>query len=78
MKTIQARMKNPATMIPEAMQPLMAVVGAVRKSGVPQRTLDLVHLRASQINGRSVCVDMGSRELKKAGETEDLLCRCLA
>ncbi len=66
-------MKNPATLIPEAMQPLMAFIAAVRKSGVSQRTLDLVHLRASQINGCSVCVDMGSRELKKAGETDDRL-----
>ena len=66
-------MKNPAMLIPEAMQPLMAVVAAVRKSGVPQRTLDLVHLRASQINGCSFCVDMGSRELKKTGETDDRL-----
>ncbi len=73
MKTIQPRMKNPAMLIPEAMQPLMAVVAAVKKSGVPQRTLDLVHLRASQINGCSVCVDMGSRELKNAGETDDRL-----
>jgi AhpD family alkylhydroperoxidase len=66
-------MKNPAMLISEAMQPLMAFVAAVRKSGVPQRTLDLVHLRASQINGCSVCVDMGSRELKKAGETDNRL-----
>ena len=73
MKSIQARMKNPALLIPEAMQPLMAVVAAVRKSGVPERTLDLVHLRASQINGCSFCVDMGSRELKKTGETDDRL-----
>lgn len=73
MKSIQARMKNPAMLIPEAMQPLMAVVAAVRKSGVPQRALDLVHLRASQINGCSLCVAMGSRELKKAGETDDRL-----
>src|SRR5205809_7620315 len=73
MKTIQARMKNPAMLIPEAMQPLMSVVTAVRKSGVPRRTLDLVHLRASQINGCSLCVDMHSRALKKAGETDERL-----
>jgi AhpD family alkylhydroperoxidase len=66
-------MKNPAMLIPEAMQPFMGFVAAVRKSGVSQRTLDLVHLRASQINGCSFCVDMGSRELKKAGETNDRL-----
>jgi AhpD family alkylhydroperoxidase len=73
MKTIQPRMKNPAMLIPGAMQPLMAVVAVVRGSGVPQSTLDLVHLRASQINGCSFCVDMGCRELKKAGETDDRL-----
>jgi AhpD family alkylhydroperoxidase len=73
MKTIQARMKNPATLIPEAMQSLMGFVAAVRKSGASQRTLDLVHLRASQINGCSFCVDMGCRELKKAGEADDRL-----
>jgi alkylhydroperoxidase AhpD family core domain len=73
MKTIEPRMKNPAMLIPEAMQPFMAFVAAVRKSGVSQRALDLVHLRASQINGCSFCVDMGSRELKKVGETDDRL-----
>jgi AhpD family alkylhydroperoxidase len=45
----------------------------VKKSGVPSRTLDLVYLRASQINGCSVCVDMHSRDLKKAGETDERL-----
>ena len=73
MKTIQARMKNPAMLLPEAMQPLMTFIAAVRESGVSHRTLDLVHLRASQINGCSVCVDMSCRELKKTGETDDRL-----
>jgi AhpD family alkylhydroperoxidase len=40
---------------------------------VPSGTLDLVHLRASQINGCSVCVDMHSRDARKAGETEERL-----
>jgi hypothetical protein len=34
MKTIQPRMKNPAVLIPDGMQPFMAFVAAVRKSGV--------------------------------------------
>lgn len=34
-------------------------------------TRKLVHLRASQINGCSVCVDMHSRELKNAGQTDE-------
>ena len=45
---------------------------ASKQGGVPKKTLDLVHLRASQINGCSVCVDMGFR-FKKADETIERL-----
>jgi AhpD family alkylhydroperoxidase len=38
---------------------------------VPATTLYLIELRASQINGCSVCVDIHSRELKAAGETDE-------
>jgi AhpD family alkylhydroperoxidase len=44
---------------------------AAQRAGVPARTLDLVHLRASQINGCSVCVDMHSRDLKRTGEADE-------
>lgn len=70
---LKARMTNPAMLIPDVMQPIHALIGAVKKSGVPARTLELVHLRASQINGCGFCVDMGARELKKAGETDERL-----
>jgi AhpD family alkylhydroperoxidase len=70
-EALKARMSNPAMMIPEAMQALMALGASTRKSGVPITTLQLVELRASQINGCSVCVDMHSRDLKKAGETDE-------
>ncbi|WP_437581952.1 carboxymuconolactone decarboxylase family protein [Sorangium sp. So ce887] len=70
---MKARMTNPAMLIPDIMQPIYALIGAVKKSGVPARTLELVHLRASQINGCSPCVDMGARELRKAGETDERL-----
>jgi AhpD family alkylhydroperoxidase len=66
-------MKNPALVIPEAMQALLALGASLAKGGVPHRTLELIELRASQINGCSVCVDMHSRDLKKAGETDDRL-----
>src|SRR5215813_6127663 len=68
---MQARMKNPAMVIPEAMQALLALNAATEKGGVPPTTLGLVHLRVSQINGCSVCVDMGWRMLKKAGEKDE-------
>ncbi|MGH9402589.1 MAG: carboxymuconolactone decarboxylase family protein [Terriglobia bacterium] len=70
---MQARMKNPAMIVPDALQALLALAASTKKGGLPERTLDLVHLRASQINGCSVCVDMHSRDLKKAGETDDRL-----
>src|SRR5829696_6951195 len=70
---MQARMTNPAMLLPDAMKALMTLGASSVKAGVPARTLLLVHLRASQINGCSVCVDMHSRELKQAGETDERL-----
>jgi AhpD family alkylhydroperoxidase len=45
----------------------------VHAGGVDPATLELVHLRASQINGCSACVDSGARSARKAGETEERL-----
>ncbi|GGW98511.1 carboxymuconolactone decarboxylase family protein [Streptomyces noursei] len=70
---MEARMKNPAVVIPEAMQPLLDVVKATRTGGVAEETLELVHLRASQINGCSFCVDGGARSARKAGVGDDKL-----
>lgn len=70
---MQARMKNPVMIVPEALQALLALGAAVRKGGVPQRTLELVHLRASQINGCGLCVEMHANDAKKAGETDQRL-----
>jgi AhpD family alkylhydroperoxidase len=70
---MQARLKNPAMINPEAMQALYALSRSAEKRGVPERTLGLVHLRASQINGCSVCLDMHPRMMKKAGETDERL-----
>ena len=68
---MQARMTNPAMVIPDAMQALQALGASVAKGGVPPRTLELVHLRASQINGCSVCVDMHAKAARKQGESEE-------
>jgi len=68
---IQARMTNPAMVVPEALQALIALAKSARTSGVPSQTVYLVHRRASQINGCSFCVEMHSRELKEAGETDE-------
>ena len=56
---MQARMKQTAIIIPGAMDGLQSLAKAAEQSGVPKKkTPDLVHLRASQINGCSVCLDM--------------------
>ena len=70
---MQARMSNPAMVVPGAMQALVALGTSTNQGGVPPRTTDLVHLRASQINGCSACVDLGSRGAKKAGESDERL-----
>ena len=70
---MQARMTNPATILPDATKGIQALLKATRKGGVPSATLELVHLRASQINGCSFCVDSGARSAKKAGETDERL-----
>jgi AhpD family alkylhydroperoxidase len=70
---MQARMKNSAMILPDAMPAIQALTAATQQGGVPATTLGLVHLRASQINGCSVCVDSGSRHAKKAGETDERL-----
>ena len=70
---MQARMQNPALVVPNAMNALQALGTATHKGGLPARTLELVNLRASQINGCSTCVDGHARIAKKAGETDERL-----
>ena len=68
-----ARMKNPAMLLPEAAAAVQDLYKAIGKGGVPKSTLDLIHLRASQINGCSACVNSGTRNARKAGETDERL-----
>jgi AhpD family alkylhydroperoxidase len=70
---MQARISNPAVLVPDAMQALQAVANVTRNGGISTRTLELVNLRASQINGCGVCVDGHPRLAKKAGETDERL-----
>jgi len=74
---MQARMKNPA-MVLGAFEPVQALYQAAHTGGVDQATLELVHLRVSQINGCSACVDSGTRSARKAGETEERLATVVA
>lgn len=70
---MQARMTNPVFLVPEALKALNSLGTSISKGGVPTSTLELMRLRASQINGCSLCVEMHARELKKAGEKDDRL-----
>ena len=67
---MQSRMPNPVAILPDALKAMHAL-GAAADAGVPAKTRELIHLRASQINGCGVCVDMHARALKKAGESDD-------
>jgi len=65
-----ARMNNPAFAVAGAMDALGAVAKTISRARVPI-SQELVHLRASQINGCSVCVDMHAKAARKAGESEE-------
>jgi AhpD family alkylhydroperoxidase len=67
---MHARIDNPALSIPGALQAFQGLGEAVKQADVPETTFDLVELRASQINGCSICVDWHSRALEQAGEPD--------
>jgi AhpD family alkylhydroperoxidase len=68
---MQARMTQPVIVLPDAMKALLALSKAAQSGTVPAATHTLIHLRVSQVNGCSVCVDMHARELKDAGENDE-------
>jgi AhpD family alkylhydroperoxidase len=70
---MQARMPHPVRVVPDAMTALQALAKAVQDSGVPPKTLELINLRASQINGCGVCAVQHPRLARKLGETDERL-----
>jgi AhpD family alkylhydroperoxidase len=50
-----------------------SMIGTINATGVPETTLQLVHLRVSQINGCAFCVDSGTKSLRKGGEPDERL-----
>ncbi|MBW0272936.1 MULTISPECIES: carboxymuconolactone decarboxylase family protein [Nocardia] len=75
---MQSRMQNPAMVLTDAMGPIQQVLKAVQTGGVDGEILELVHLRVSQINGCSACVDGGTKTARKAGVSEDRLATVVA
>jgi AhpD family alkylhydroperoxidase len=66
---MEARMKNPVMVIPAALEAMRRLADAATDSAIPMTTHFIVWLRASQINGCSVCVDIHARELGHADES---------
>ena len=67
------RMSNPAALLDGASNAIFALMKAAGQTDLPHSTLELVHLRVSQINGCSACVDSGVKSAKRAGETDERL-----
>jgi AhpD family alkylhydroperoxidase len=66
-------MPHPIYVVPAALKALTAYSKAGEGLGVPAETLEMVNLRASQINGCSVCVQAHSANLKKEGMSDERL-----
>lgn len=68
-----ARIANPGRTLPGAGEAIGKLMGAIHSGGAPEETLNLTHLRASQINGCAFCINMGNTEARKNGETDQRL-----
>jgi len=70
---MQARMKNPVLVVPGVLEHLLGLGKTAAHSKIPETTLKLVDVRASQINACSLCLDMHNYELRKLGESDERL-----
>lgn len=69
---MEARL-DPRKVAPEAIEAMSKLHAHVAKCGLEHGLLELVKLRASQMNGCAWCMDMHTKELRAAGETEQRL-----
>ncbi len=58
---------------PGALQAMLGLEGYVRQSGLEPKLLELVRMRASQINACGYCLDMHSKDARAEGESEQRL-----
>jgi len=61
---------NYMTAAPEVYRAMLGLNRSLEKSGFEPKLLDLVYLRASEINGCAYCIDMHSKDLRAKGESE--------
>ena len=70
---MQARITNPVMTIPGALEAFHAFGALAKGQGVPEQTIELVQLRASQINGCHVCTGLHCSIMRRGGETDERL-----
>lgn len=58
---------------PDAIAAMRGVEDYIRRCGLERPLIELVKLRASQINGCAYCVDMHTKDARAAGESEQRL-----
>lgn len=64
------RLQNPYKAIPDGIKAMMVLGASIKASGLEQGLLELVMLRASQINGCAFCIHMHATDARAHGETE--------
>src|SRR5260370_37980928 len=64
---------SPAKLAPDGYRALSAVETYLRHCGLEQRLIELVKMRASQINGCAYCLAMHSKDARRSGESEQRL-----
>src|SRR3954466_4469210 len=72
-KDIMKERINPINVNPGIIHAMLGLEKQVSKAGLDNTLLDLVRMRASQINGCAYCLDMHSKDARAAGETEQRL-----
>ncbi len=55
---------------PEAYKAMAQLEGIVRRSGLDTKLLELIKIRASQMNGCAFCIDMHTKDARAKGESE--------
>jgi AhpD family alkylhydroperoxidase len=55
---------------PEAYKAMAQMEGVVRRSGIDPKLLELIKIRASQLNGCAFCIDMHTKDARSKGENE--------
>ena len=69
---MQARITHPVMVFPAALKALVALSNSTADT-LPESTRNLIYLRASQINGCTVCLEMHATDMRKAGEPDERL-----